>query len=87
MATPKKLAGQVVNIACGERISLNQLITIIGEETGKKLEAQYAAPRQGDVRDSLASIDAARDLIGYDPKVNVREGLKKTVAAFRQLPT
>ncbi|HEY2370210.1 MAG TPA: SDR family oxidoreductase [Polyangiaceae bacterium] len=82
--TPKKLAGQVVNIACGERISLNQLLAIIGDETGKKVEAEYAPTRQGDVRDSLASIDAARELIGYDPKVNVREGLKRTVAAFKK---
>ncbi|HEX4515930.1 MAG TPA: NAD-dependent epimerase/dehydratase family protein, partial [Polyangiaceae bacterium] len=51
--TPKKLAGQVVNIACGERISLNQLLAIIGDETGKKVEAEYAPTRQGDVRDSL----------------------------------
>jgi UDP-glucose 4-epimerase len=85
--TPKKLAGQVVNIACAERISLNQLLSMIGEETGKKVEAEYGPARQGDVRDSLASIDAARELIGYDPKVKVRDGLKKTVAAFRQLPT
>jgi nucleoside-diphosphate-sugar epimerase len=81
--TPKKLKGDVVNIACGERISLNQLLAIIGEEVGKKVEAEYAPSRVGDVRDSLASIDAARELIGYEPKVKVREGLKKTIPAFR----
>jgi UDP-glucose 4-epimerase len=81
--TPKKLAGQVVNIACAERISLNQLIGIIAEETGKKVEAEYAPPRAGDVRDSLASIEAAHELIGYDPQIKVRDGLKKTIAAFR----
>ena len=56
---------------------------IIGEEAGKKLEAEYGPTRAGDVRDSLASIDAARELIGYEPKVKVREGLKRTVAAFK----
>jgi nucleoside-diphosphate-sugar epimerase len=81
--TPKKLRGEVVNIACGERISLNQLLGIIGEEVGAKVEATYAAPRAGDVRDSLASIDAARALLGYEPKVKVREGLQKTIAALR----
>jgi UDP-glucose 4-epimerase len=82
--TPKKLAGEVVNIACAERISLNQLLAIIGEETKTKVEATYAPPRAGDVRDSLASIDAARELFGFDPKIKVREGIAKTVAAFKK---
>lgn len=81
--TSNRLTGQVVNIACGERISLNQLLAYIGDEAGKKLEADYVAGRAGDVRDSLASIEAARALIGYEPKVKVGEGLKKTFAAFK----
>jgi UDP-glucose 4-epimerase len=83
--TKNKLKGQVVNIACGERISLNTLLKHIGDEAGFKLEAIYEPTRKGDVRDSLASIDAARELIGYDPKVKVGEGLKKTFAAFKTL--
>src|SRR5690606_37209350 len=67
-STSNRLTGQVVNVACGERISLNQLLTYLGEEAGKKLDAEYVAARPGDVRDSLASIDAARALIGYEPK-------------------
>ncbi len=82
--TSNKLEGQTVNIACGERISLNQLLAYIGEEAGYKIEADYRAPRVGDVRDSLASIEAARALIGYDPKIDVREGLAKTFAAFKE---
>jgi UDP-glucose 4-epimerase len=82
-STPNRLTGQVVNIACGERISLNQLLGYLGEEAGKKLEPEYLPPRAGDVRDSLASIDAARALIGYEPKVRVAEGLKRTFAAFK----
>jgi UDP-glucose 4-epimerase len=81
--TKNKLAGQVVNIACGERISLNQLLAHIGEEAGTKLEAVYQPERAGDVRDSLADITAARELLGYEPKVKVREGLKRTFAAFK----
>lgn len=84
-ASPNKLSGQVVNIACGERISLNQLLGYIGEEVGRKLEPEYLPGRAGDVRDSLASIDAARALIGYEPKVKVVEGLKKTFAAFKAM--
>ena len=82
-ASPKKLSGQVVNIACAERISLNQLLKIIGEVVGTKIEPVYHPGRAGDVRDSLASIDAARELLGYEPKVLVKEGLAKTVAAFK----
>ncbi len=82
--TKNKLEGQVVNIACGERISLNQLLAYIGDEAGIKLEADYRPTRVGDVRDSLASIEAARELIGFDPKIKVREGLAKTFAAFRE---
>ena len=84
-ATSNKLSGEVVNIACGERISLNKLLAIIGEESGSKLEAEYKPGRAGDVRDSLASIDAARALIGYEPKVDVREGLRRTLSAFKAM--
>jgi nucleoside-diphosphate-sugar epimerase len=84
-STSKKLSGEVVNIACGERISLNQLLSHISEESGFKLEAQYEPGRAGDVRDSLASIDAARALIGYEPKIKVREGLRRTLAAFKAM--
>jgi len=83
--TSNKLTGQVVNIACGDRISLNQLLGHIGDVAGTKLEADYKPTRAGDVRDSLASIDAARELIGYEPKVRVKEGLAKTYAAFKEM--
>ncbi len=83
--TPKKLTGQVVNIACGERISLNTLLEIIGKEAGYRMEPEYLPTRLGDVRDSLASIDAARELLGYEPKVKVGEGLARTFAAFKAM--
>ena len=84
-STPNKLSGEVVNIACGERISLNQLLSHISEESGFKLDPEYLPGRAGDVRDSLASIDAARKLIGYEPKVLAREGLKRTFNAFKAM--
>ncbi|WP_394832698.1 SDR family oxidoreductase [Pendulispora rubella] len=77
------LTGQVVNIACGERTSLNALVRYVAEEVGTRLEAEYRPDRAGDVRDSLADISAARALIGYEPQVDVREGLRRTIAAFR----
>ena len=82
-STSRKLQGQVVNIACGERISLNHLLDLVGEQVGRKLDPEYKEPRQGDVRDSLAAIDAARELLGYEPKVDVRTGIAKTFAAFK----
>ena len=84
-STPNRLSGEVVNIACGERISLNQLLSHISEESGFRLEPNYVPTRAGDVRDSLASIDLARALIGYEPKVNAREGLRRTFAAFKAM--
>ncbi len=89
--TSNKLSGEVVNIACGERRSLNELLAFIGHEAvsagdappGYELRADYKPARAGDVRDSLADIAAARKLIGYEPKVMVRDGLARTYAAFR----
>jgi nucleoside-diphosphate-sugar epimerase len=82
--TSSKLAGQVVNIACGERTSLNQLLGYVGELTGQRLDPEYRPARAGDVRDSLADVRAARALIGYEPRIDVREGLKRTIEAFRR---
>ena len=83
--TKNALKGDVVNIACGERISLNQLLAIIGEIVGRKPNPEYLPGRPGDVRDSLADISAAKKLLGYEPKVLVKEGLAKTVEAFKKL--
>jgi len=64
-------------------MSLNDLARMIGDETGANLEPEHRAPRAGDVRDSLADIEAARALLGYEPTVRVREGLRRTIEAFR----
>jgi nucleoside-diphosphate-sugar epimerase len=77
-SSPRKLTGQVVNIACGERTSLNRLLGHIGSLAGVKLNPEYKPPRAGDVRDSLADVTAAHELIGYTPVVDVREGLRRT---------
>jgi nucleoside-diphosphate-sugar epimerase len=82
--TSSKLEGQVVNVACGERTSLNQLLGYIGDLSGVRLEPEYRPTRAGDVRDSLADVRAARDLLGYEPAVDVREGLRQTFEAFRR---
>jgi nucleoside-diphosphate-sugar epimerase len=81
--TKKKLTGQIVNIACGERVSLNELLRAIAEVTGTSIPPKYGAPRPGDVRHSFASIDLSRELLGYEPTVRVREGLRRTIAALQ----
>jgi nucleoside-diphosphate-sugar epimerase len=82
-ATSRKLEGQVVNVACGERTSLNQLLQYIGELAGSVQEPIYRPVRAGDVRDSLADIRAARDLIGYEPTIGTREGLRRTFESLK----
>jgi len=74
--------GNVCNIGCGERVTLNTLIRLLEEIMGVKAEVNYADPKSGDVRHSLADITAARRLLGYAPKVWLKEGLMQTVKAF-----
>lgn len=72
--------GQVVNIANGERISLNRLLGELQELTGKtNVTADYQPPRAGDVKHSLADISRARELLGFEPKVDLRQGLSLTI--------
>lgn len=75
---------QVVNIAYGNRISLNTLWSDLKEVSGKEIKAVYGPPRRGDVRDSLANIDKAKKLIGYDPQFSVAQGLKVTWEYFNK---
>ncbi|MDH4117636.1 MAG: SDR family oxidoreductase [Acidimicrobiia bacterium] len=78
-----QVAGEAMNIACGERVSLNELLSAIAEVVGlEDFEAVYRDPRPGDVRDSLADITKAQTLIGYVPEVRLSEGLKRTVEWF-----
>jgi nucleoside-diphosphate-sugar epimerase len=84
--TSRKLGGEVVNIACGERTSLNQLLKYIGDLARTSPAPEYRAARAGDVRDSLADVSAARELLGYEPAVGVHEGLRRTFEAFARRP-
>jgi nucleoside-diphosphate-sugar epimerase len=71
--------GEVMNIACGERISLNQLLSTVNKILETNIQPTYVAPRPGDVKDSLADISKARSILGYRPSMEVREGLQKLV--------
>jgi nucleoside-diphosphate-sugar epimerase len=74
--------GEVCNIGCGQRVSLNQLIRILEELLGVRAQVTYAAAKPGDVRHSLADITKATRVLGYVPKTEIEEGLKRTVEAY-----
>jgi nucleoside-diphosphate-sugar epimerase len=77
------IAGEMMNVATGGRISLNELLATLADLVGTRTEAIYAEPRAGDVRDSQADISRARRLTGYEPTVGLREGLERTLAWYR----
>lgn len=78
----KDAKNEVFNVACGERISINYLWESLRIAANSELKATYGPSRQGDVKDSLADISKAQNLLGYQPKYTVREGLKITWEAF-----
>lgn len=76
-------AGEVFNIGCGARFSLNQLVRELEKILGTRARVDYLAPRAGDVRDSQADITKARASLGYEPKISFTSGLQLTAQAFR----
>jgi nucleoside-diphosphate-sugar epimerase len=78
-------AGQVINVATGERVSLNHLFRTLRDVIGTNgIEPIYKPARAGDVRDSLADLTKARTLLKYEPIVEFAEGLRRTVAWYRE---
>ena len=79
-ASSKEASGKVINVANGERITLNALLSELKELTGKHdVTADYQEARVGDVRHSLADNTLAREFLGYEVKVGLREGLQRTI--------
>jgi UDP-glucose 4-epimerase len=74
-------AGNMCNIGCGERITLNQLVALLEEELGVKAQVSHLPPKLGDVRHSLANIERAGAILNYQPRVMVKEGLRRTIAS------
>jgi len=74
-----KAPGEAINVACGTRISLNELLRTMNKIVGTDIQAIYKEPRAGDVRDSQADITKARTLLGYTPLVGLEEGLRHTL--------
>ena len=79
-ASAQDASGKVINVANGERITLNELLAEVKDLTGKQdVTAEYREPRVGDVRHSLADITLARQFLGYESKVGLRDGLQRTI--------
>lgn len=79
-ASARDAAGRVINVANGQRITLNQLLEELKQLTGRTdVTAEYREPRVGDVRHSLADITIAQEILGYESKVDLREGLQRTL--------
>ena len=78
----EEAVNEVFNVAFGERISLNALWSDLQEISQRKITANYGPERKGDVRDSLANIDKARKLLGYEPLFSVKDGLTITWEQF-----
>lgn len=82
-APAEKVAGRMMNTATGARITLNETFAILKDLTGYRGSPAYAPPRAGDIRDSLADIALAGELLAYRPEVDFREGLRRTVEWYR----
>ena len=79
------VSGRVMNVATGVRVTLNEVVAMLREITGYEGLVEYAAERTGDIKHSWADISLARRLIGYDPSVEFREGLERTVDWYRSM--
>ena len=82
-ATAEKASGEVFNVACGDQMSLNQMLDHLRKFTEIDTEVVYGPSRAGDVKHSLADITKARDLLGYDPSISAEKGLGLSVQWYR----
>jgi UDP-glucose 4-epimerase len=82
-ASTPGLKGQVINVACAERTTVNDIVRVANRLLGSDVKPTYAPPRVGDVRDSFADISLAKELIGYEPKIFFEEGMKRWIEWYR----
>jgi UDP-glucose 4-epimerase len=84
-ASPRRFTGEIMNVAGGRRIALNDLCREIGRVLGHPIDVKHTAPRVGDIRHSLADIRRAKELIGYEPEVRWEDGIAPTLRYLEQL--
>jgi len=85
-AEDARVGGKVMNLACGDRTSLLELLEILSRITGRAITPVFEPARPGDVRDSQAAVEEARRLLDYRPVVDLEEGLRRTTDWFRRKP-
>jgi len=83
-ARVKHTGGEVINIACGQAVTINETIDVINELLGKNIKPKYEPPRPGDVKHSLADISLAKKIIGFRPKVQFKQGLQRAIDWYRE---
>jgi UDP-glucose 4-epimerase len=83
-ASAPGMAGEAINIACGERFTLLDVADVIERLVGRHVERRHSPVRRGDIRHTQADISRARERLGYVPVVGFAEGMAHTVANFRQ---
>ena len=81
---PDEALGEVFNIACGERTTVNTLVREISELMGTSIRPFYTDTRPGDILHSFADIDKARRILGFEPLVGFKQGLRRTAAWYRE---
>jgi UDP-glucose 4-epimerase len=84
-AAAEGVAGRTLNIADGRSTTLLELLDLLNELLGTDIQPAFAPARPGDVRDSLADISAARELLGYEPPVGFEDGLRRSIDYYRSL--
>ncbi|MFQ5461651.1 MAG: SDR family oxidoreductase [Phycisphaerae bacterium] len=81
-----RTCGEVVNVACGGQITINQVIAEINRMLGTDVRPKYVSPRPGDILHSCADISRAKKVLGYTPLLNFGEGLERTIEYYKSLP-
>jgi nucleoside-diphosphate-sugar epimerase len=82
-ARANQTKGEVINIACGQAVTVNEIIDMINKLLGKNVKPKYTDPRPGDVKHSLADITAAKNLIGFKPIIQFENGLQEAIDWYR----
>ena len=81
---PEEALGEVFNIACGERTTVNALVRDINELLGASIQPFYTDPRPGDILHSCADIEKARRMLGFEPLIGFKQGLRKTMGWYKE---
>ncbi len=84
-ADARGVSGRVLNMAAGRSITLLGMVADLNRLLGTKVEPEFAPPRAGDIRESLADITQARQLLGYEPSVSFEEGLRRSIDYYRSV--